>query len=84
MAVIKMVEVKDILEALNEMQEDMTVPKNVKTKLSDVQGMLNSQEESSMKMNRALDILVEVSDDINLQPYVRTKIWNIVSMLEAV
>lgn len=84
MAVIKMVEVKDILEALNEMQEDTTVPKNVKTKLSDVQGMLNSQEESSMKMNRALDILVEVSDDINLQPYVRTKIWNIVSMLEAV
>ena len=80
--VIKM-EVKDVIEALKEMQEDMTVPKNVKTKLSEVEGMLNSGEESSIKANKALDMLIEVSDDINIQPYVRTRIWNIVSMLEA-
>lgn len=81
--VVKMVEVKNVADALREMKDDTTVPKNVKTKLAQVEEMLNSSEDKSIKVNRALDIMVDVSDDINLQPYVRTKIWNIVSMLES-
>lgn len=81
--VVKMVEVKDVAEALKEMQDDTTVPKNIKIKLNEVEEMLSNEKEKSIKVNKALDILVEVSDDVNLQPYVRTKIWNIVSMLEA-
>lgn len=81
--VVRMVEVKDVAEALKEMREDTTVPKNIKLKLTEVEGMLSSGEENSININKALDMLVEVSDDVNLQPYVRTKIWNIVSMLES-
>jgi len=80
---VKMAEVKDIIEVIKEMQEDTSVPKNVKSKLLAIETMLLSTEENSMQVNRAVDVLVDISDDVNLQPFVRTKIWNIVSMLES-
>ena len=79
-----MLDVKGIAEAIKDMQEDSSVPKNIKIKLTEVEGMLAIGEEKSMNVNRALDILVDISDDVNLQPFVRTKIWNVVSMLEAI
>lgn len=82
-SVVGMAEVKNIVEVIKEMQDDSTVPKNVKTKLLEIETMLLSVEENSVQVNRAVDILVEISDDVNLQPFVRTRIWNLVSMLEA-
>jgi len=81
--VVKMVETKDISEALKEMQDDHTVPKNIKVKLNEIDGMLSDEKEISMNVNKALDLLSDICDDVNIQPYVRTKIWNLVSMLEA-
>ncbi|MFO8016694.1 MAG: UPF0147 family protein [Candidatus Woesearchaeota archaeon] len=78
-----MVEIKDVVEFIREMQEDNTVPKNVKTKLSEVENMLNGDDDNSMKINRAVDVFVEISDDVNLQPDVRTRILNVASMLES-
>lgn len=78
-----MAEVQDIVEVLKDMQEDNTVPKNVKTKLTEVEIMLNGDGEKSMSVNKAIDILVDITDDVNLQAYVRTRLLNIVSMLES-
>ncbi|MBU0461926.1 MAG: UPF0147 family protein, partial [Nanoarchaeota archaeon] len=39
-------------------------------------------EELSIRINKALSELDEISDDTNLQAYTRTQIWNIASMLE--
>lgn len=81
--VMTMAEVHDIVEVLKDMQEDNTVPKNVKTKLTEIEAMLNSDGEKSMNVNKAIDILVDITDDVNLQAYVRTRLLNIVSMLES-
>lgn len=78
-----MVEAQDIIEVLKEMQEDMTVPKNVKNKLLEVEGMLNSEEERKMNVNKAIDMIIDLADDVNLQPHVRTRILNLMSMLES-
>jgi len=82
---VAMEQFEEILMALTELQEDNTIPKNVKTRLTEVTTILSSQSEgASIKINKALDHLGEISDDVNLQAYTRTQIWNIVSMLETI
>ncbi len=74
----------DILEVLQELSEDSTVPKNIKNKISEVIGILKKDSDISLKISKALHELEEVSDDSNLQPFTRTQIWNITSMLEKI
>ncbi|MFW5991119.1 MAG: UPF0147 family protein [Nanoarchaeota archaeon] len=74
-----------IIEALDELKDDTTVQKNIKTKISSVIDTLNDEsEELSIRINKVLDELDEISNDNNLHSYTRTQIWNIVSMLEMV
>ncbi|HIG96001.1 TPA: hypothetical protein HA249_03890 [Candidatus Woesearchaeota archaeon] len=82
---VTMEQFEEILMALTELQEDNTIPKNVKTRLTEVTTILSSKSDgASIKINKALDHLGEISDDVNLQAYTRTQIWNIVSMLETI
>ena len=75
--------VKAILDTIDEVKEDSAIPKNVRIKLENVQSILTGTKEVSMQVNRCLDELEQVSTDANLQPYTRTQIWNIVTMLES-
>ena len=43
-----------------------------------------SSSEISIKISKALNDLDEIADDVNLQPYTRTQIWNVVSILEKI
>lgn len=78
-------EIQEIISSLEELGSDMTVPKNIKLKIEGIIGILRSAEKSdiSMRINKSLNMLDEISDDNNLQPYSRTQIWNIVSLLES-
>ena len=84
--VIKMEDerIQSILEVLGELEQDNTVPRNIKNKISDVIKILKQDEELSIRINKALSELDEVSDDSNMQPYTRTQIWNVVSALEMI
>lgn len=82
MNVLDNTNVGQVLEALSEIMEDSTVPRNVKVRVQQSIGILNENTEVSIKVNKVLNELDEVADDINMQSYVRTKIWNVVSMLE--
>lgn len=79
-----MKEVKPIIEALKELQEDVAVPRNVKVKIGETIKILEEDTERSIKVSKALNELEEVADDSNLQPFTRTQIWNVISMLEKV
>tara|TARA_Y100000310_G_C20558874_1_gene751999 strand:+ start:501 stop:749 length:249 start_codon:yes stop_codon:yes gene_type:complete len=76
--------VKDIIDTLSELQADQTIPKNTTIKIQEVIDILNSESEQSMKVNKAFNILEGVADNSNLPSYIRTQIWNIISMLEKV
>ncbi len=71
------------IEALEELRTDNTVPKNIKQKIAGIIESLKDGKELSMKINRALNELDEISDNNNIQPYTRTQIWNVVSLLES-
>ena len=77
-----MVELDGILDVLNELVDDSTVPKNVKTKIKSTIDALSEDVDLSIRVNKALHILDDISDDANLQSYTRTQIWNVVSLLE--
>ncbi len=73
----------DVIASISELQDDTTVPKNVKEKVQKILETLRDEKaELSMRVDKALQILDDVAEDSNLQSYTRTQIWNIVSMLE--
>jgi len=76
--------IANAIAKLNELKEDSMTPKNLKEKLQSIVVILQSDEEKSIKINKALDILDAISNENNIQPYIRTQIWNIASMLEAI
>lgn len=72
----------EVIETLTELEEDFTVPKNVKQKISNIKSELKSDKDLSLRLNKSLSEFDEISDDINLPTFVRTKIWEVASMLE--
>lgn len=76
--------IDETIEKLQEMEEDINIPKNIKIKVKSIITTLNGEKEPSIKTNKALSELDEISNDPNLEPYARTQIWNIVSILEKI
>ena len=75
--------IMSIVEALQEISTDNTVPRNVKEKLTKIVDVLKQEKEDFLlRKDKALSELDEVVEDTNLQAYTRTQIWNVVSALE--
>lgn len=74
--------VKEVIVILEEFNKDAAVPKNVKERVEKTLMILKEKGELAIKVNKALHELEEVADDINLQPYTRTKLLGVVSALE--
>ncbi|MBI2671072.1 UPF0147 family protein [Candidatus Woesearchaeota archaeon] len=75
---------KDIIELLSQIEEDYTVPKNVRIKVKNVTTYLEENSQSiGVRVDKSLQELDEVADDPNVPSYIRTQIWNVVSLLES-
>ncbi len=73
-----------IKQQIDILLNDNSVPRNVKTALDGARKALDEEGSYSVKSSAATYKIDEVSNDINLPPYARTVIWNILSMLESV
>jgi len=69
---------------LIELKEDISVPKNVRMKVDKVIKILKEESEIPIKASKALNELEEIAEDVNLESYTRTQIWNIISILAKV
>ncbi|MBN2053082.1 UPF0147 family protein [Candidatus Woesearchaeota archaeon] len=80
-----MVKTKDVIDTINEIIEDSTLPKNIKTNLECIINVLKDCKSKDLKLkaDKCIHDLDEISSDVNLQPFVRTQLWSVVSMLEA-
>jgi uncharacterized protein (UPF0147 family) len=76
--------ISEIVGFMEELENDNTVPRNVKLKIASARQALLEQTELSLRIHKALNELDEIADDANIQPYTRTQIWNIASLLESV
>ena len=72
----------EVFAALDELDEEPIVPRNVKSKIDQVRKILQEDSELSIRVNKALNELEEIASDTNMQPYTRTQVWNVISLLE--
>jgi len=81
-----MTALQEVISILKELQEDSTVSKNIKIKVAEMQKELESckKDNLSLKINKILCDLEEISNDVNLPMFVRTQIWHLTSKLETV
>jgi len=82
MQLVNNMEMDEINRLLDEINEDRTVPRNIRNLVQEAKNNLNGKQELPVRINSAISILDEVSNDSNIPIYSRTQIWNIVSMLE--
>lgn len=76
-------DIETINKLLDEIKEDRTVPRNIRSGIESAEEDLNDDKhEMSVRINSAISVLDELSNDPNIPVYTRTQIWNIVSMLE--
>lgn len=75
-------EVEGLVSSLSEIENDITVPRNVRTEIQNVLNILKENNELPIKVNKALNKLEDIANDSNLHSYTRAQIWNIISLLE--
>jgi len=77
--------IAQVKQQIDILLNDNSVPRNVKAALEDAKKALQQEGGGySVKSSTATYKIDEVSNDINLPPYARTVIWNILSLLESV
>lgn len=72
------------LESLKQLECDTSMPKNAKMRIQIVAGILQQQEELSLRTHKALAECDEIANNPHLDQMTRAQIWNIVSLLEKV
>ncbi len=73
-----------IVEALNDLQEESGIPKNVKQRISEMVKDLENCDDIKLKIHKILSDFDEIAESGSLPEGVRPKIWSISSMLEMI
>ncbi len=77
--------IKQALGVLNDVSNDNTTPRNIRRAAKDAMDALQAQSYTiGVRASNAISILDEISQDPNMPPYTRVKLWNVASILEAV
>jgi uncharacterized protein (UPF0147 family) len=74
---------ENIITFLDELKEDSSCPKNVRTRIAEIAEILNGSSEQSIKVDKAIHILEELQEDANIDSFTRTQLYNIIPMLES-
>jgi hypothetical protein len=70
---------------LSAISEDNTTPRNIRRSAKEALNSLQLPDQShGVRAAQAINILDDISQDPNMPPYTRTRIWNVVSVLEIV
>ncbi len=80
---MEMQEFEPVIRILDDIINDRTVPKNIRAAAEQSKTILSNNGETwELKISTAIHILDEITNDPNMPLYARTKIWNVVSVLE--
>jgi len=75
-------EIQNIIALLYQIEEDHSIPKNIRFRIKTAIDMLSDNGAPAVKTSKALEELEAASDETNLPTYTRTQIWQVVSLLE--
>ncbi len=76
--------VREIIEMIDAVLGDTSVPKNIRKALSEAKARLNGTEDVIVRVSAAIYLIEPVSEDVNMPAHARTQIWAIISSLESI
>jgi uncharacterized protein (UPF0147 family) len=77
--------IKQALTVLSAVAEDTTTPRNIRRAAKDSMEALQTMEYTpAVKASNAISILDDILQDPNMPPYTRVKLWNVMSLIEAI
>lgn len=77
--------VEHALNILGQVSEDTTTPRNIRRAAKNSMGILQTKEHTyAVRAANAVSTLDEILQDPNMPPYTRVKLWNVISLLEAI
>lgn len=80
-----MEELEEISELLDQINEDSSIPRNIRTGAAECKQMLlESDDDLDVRIASSIFELEDLADDPNIPLHGRTLIWNIISRLESV
>jgi uncharacterized protein (UPF0147 family) len=76
---------KQAMEVLGLVSEDNTTPRNIRRAAKDSMSALQNPEFTpAVRASNAISLLDDILQDPNMPPYTRVKLWNVMSLLEAI
>jgi len=77
--------VKEAVGVLGLVSEDTTTPRNIRRAAKQsIEALQMTQNTLAVRASSAISILDEILQDPNMPPYTRVKLWNVMSLLEAI
>jgi uncharacterized protein (UPF0147 family) len=78
-----MTKIDEVRDIVNELCEERSMPKNVRSVLEDIKQLLNDEDkEIGVKVDSAIQMIEKISLDPNISSFARTQIWELSSALE--
>ena len=76
---------KDAMEGLLAIENDTSIPKNVRLKIKNAIIILSDEQEINIgiRIDRSLQELGDVAEDPSIPQHTRMQIWSVVSRLES-
>jgi uncharacterized protein (UPF0147 family) len=77
--------VEEAVAVLDAVSEDSTTPRNIRRAAKNsIESLRNTQHSLAVRAANAISMLDEILQDPNMPPYTRVKLWNVMSILEAI
>ena len=77
--------IEEALNVLGLVSEDTTTPRNIRRAAKQsIAALQISENTPAVRAANAISILDDILQDPNMPPYTRVKLWNVMSLLEAI
>ncbi len=77
--------IRDAMNVLGLVSEDTTTPRNIRRAAKQsIEALQLSENTPAVRASSAISILDDILQDPNMPPYTRVKLWNVMSLLEAI
>ena len=77
--------IEEAMNVLGLISEDTTTPRNIRRAAKQSIDVLQLKENTpAVRASSAISILDDILQDPNMPPYTRVKLWNVMSLVEAI
>ena len=77
--------IEQAVGVLGLVSEDTTTPRNIRRAAKNsIDALHSSQYSLAVRASNAVSLLDDILQDPNMPPYTRVKLWNVMSILEAI